>query len=276
MEENNENHNPSYEEFPIYINEHAERLQFLRRVAAGQVGDQLQAVPTTPAEEVFQAFAKLAFREMEIMEIILGRTKGEHSRACWPHLRILFEALTTAVYISQDLAERVRLYQNYSVISADKLLIGFGKTSPDNEARFKALREQFEPIVSSVRADYQNRSRWAGKEMTFIAICEEVGNSETYEFLYRWASGEVHSNWFALRTEPDLDDFITASAMTFFAHLLALCSEVLTWENSAQIRLLAVEKVQVALLDPDPQAFLKVVREISEEAERDYGHLDED
>lgn len=191
-----------------------------------------KSLPEQPTlkQEVFHAFSRVAFREAEVIQVLLTYGAESHAKGCWPHVRILFETYTQACFIATDLDARLELYTDYVRMDLDRTLNNFKAWLPGKLDALEKLRQAFKPVKDQVESNYPKPFQWAG--LTLAEMSKRVGLYDDYRVIYSLSSQEVHSSWMAVgNAHVDVSGSCNLAG-EYFVKLLALCAHVLDWDSA--------------------------------------------
>ena len=142
-------------------------------------------------------FALQAMKKHEAMELLIQHNLGQEAGMM---LRSIFEAMVNAIWIAQDLENRLKRFHAYQFFSAQKYqklgqkLYGVSKTeesAAEDEAeqslRQKAEEEGWRDLPHWI---FKNGVYWSGKSLYNMAV--EIGMEKGYDTVYRVYSEVVH------------------------------------------------------------------------------------
>lgn len=142
-------------------------------------------------------FALQATKKHEAMEFLIQHNLGQEAGMM---LRSMFEAMVNAIWIAQDLENRLKRFHAYQFFSAQKYqklgqkLHGVSQTeeSAAEEEAEKSLRQKAEEEGWRDLPNWNFKSGvyWSGKSLYDMAV--EIGMEKGYNTVYRIYSEVVH------------------------------------------------------------------------------------
>ena len=137
-------------------------------------------------------------RKHEALELLAERGFGQEAGMM---LRSMFEATVNAVWISQDLDERLKRYHYYQFFSAQqyrnladrKGITRHKVKNKVNESQQKTIKQIAEEDGwrEMEKYDFKKGAYWSGKQLRQMA--EDIGWLERYETIYKIYSDVTHA-----------------------------------------------------------------------------------